>query len=285
MGEVDQAAEEVTTVPPHMVLKRTIPRGTLVEHYVRSAMFQLCLWTITAIVVCSTISPAMAKPLSGSVQKHGLTGATRIARPGVPQLSGDAHQAESGAKVQSNDFNLHGEQATTAPSWPVTLGTEIRSTSLKPLIETSPKPEPETNGGGGSTTAIGSPVPAPATNQLIIVRLTYHMLDEKNVFKASKMCLALRSTGCDVMLMLDKEATRIASKHLATQYADRNENRTQLAREALEKILNAGCRVVAAQDWANDFGVDEGSAVSGVELMSTDELAAEIVHSSKILEY
>jgi hypothetical protein len=85
--------------------------------------------------------------------------------------------------------------------------------------------------------------------------------------------------------MLDKEATRIANKHLATQYIQRNETRTRSTREVLSGLINDGVRVIVEQDWANDFGTNRESAVAGVEFMSTSELAAEIVRSSKILEY
>lgn len=236
-----------------------------------------------------TSGTSISKPLAGEVQKQGGVGVTRIGRPAGPQLFGTAQQAGLNAKVQTNDFDLNAQHATAAPTTPPTgplpMETGIRSITIKPLIEDAPKIPATSHGSGEGAEATSPPITMPPTKQVIIVRLIYHMLDEQNMYKACKMCLALRQTGCDVVLMLDKEATRVANKNLHSQFIDRKETRARAPHDALESVLNNGVRVVASKDWANDFGVDESNSVSGVELLSTDQLAAEIVRSTKILEY
>lgn len=239
------------------------------------------------LVVCHALAfcDAHAKPLSGKIEKKEPV---RVARPITIKLSASKHQRVLDAGVDSSQFQLNTNKLESGTG---STFTELKS---EPLFGNT------SSGIGKGFSSSASPIqpssgldshpilPRTTTGagvQLIIVRLTYHMLDEQNVFNACKMCHSLRSAGCDVILMLDKEATRIAARTLSTQVTMRKENRAQMVPPLIERLLSDGVRVVASSDWAEDYSINSGNAINGIEFLATDQMAAEIVKSSKILEY
>ena len=199
--------------------------------------------------------------------------------------------------MQHTDFQL---PANTTPEWksgfttltPMTeqakpLSGGARDEKNNPSFNAKASPAVPTTGSGGGITSHPHDDRKAPRKQLIVVRLTYYMIDEQNPFYAFRFAESLQQKHPDVevVMLLEKEGTRCANKDLNTNFIMRNEKVAHKLSDLVTGFLQKGGRVVVSRDWANAFGVTEANMIQGVQLCDNDAIGDLVVDASKILEY
>lgn len=266
---------------------------------------QLITTYILVGIVPSAISAEQEKALHGSVSKKDNPASGRVQRQAPSTVYQKRINSKENMPSPRSNFNSLLERTdfqlpkTTQNEWKPqasTISGEDKLTSnreLKDAVQEKPTftkntPAPSsTSTTAPAATSPETPSSRKAQKQLIIIRLTYLALDEQNSFYGFKFAESLLQNHPDieVIVLLDKEATRIANKEQNTHFIARNEKVAQKLSDVVRSFLQKGGLVVASKDWASSFGVTEANLLAGVRLYDNSDLGNLIVEANKILEY
>jgi len=154
-----------------------------------------------------------------------------------------------------------------------------------PLLKSfPPTPSPGSDSGQGTQTTQHQDFAL--RRQTIIVRLTNHGVDEGNSSRALHFASLMLSHGnVTVILLLDKDAARLANRNILSYAAATGANRAHSTTELIEEFISAGGAVIASISWAHSYGIDASVCIQNVRLLSDKEVIEEILNCDKILDY
>lgn len=257
----------------------------------------------TSATFTSSMGQEQNKALQGNVTRNSSTRVQRFsqssqAKKGAIQQSAQ-QQHSLNSFLERNDFQLpksSGGSSIPQPalalpaldkSQPFTGTLQDKSNIPSFSSKTNLQAPPST---GDSSSSATNPIhhQPKATKQVIVIRLTYYMLDEQNPFYAFRFAEQLQKkhqTNIDIVVLLEKEGTRCANKEQNTHMIVRNEKTAHKLSDLITSFIQNGGQVVASREWAKAFGVTEANLIQGVQLCDNDEVGDLIVNASKILEY
>lgn len=265
------------------------------------SFISVLLLSSEAVQCLPVIAKDDTKLLQGNVVKHAAS--TRIQRtPQTQKLTSPVfkHQVPGrttpdafNSFLQHTDFQLPTKttqkpdvsSATPFAEKPNSLSGGAHEDSSNPSFTTK-APLPSPLGSGGDT--VSEPHESKAKHkQIIVIRLTYYMLDEQNPFYAFRFAEVLQQKHSDVevVVLLEKEGVRCANKDLNTSFILRNEKQAHKLSDLVTAFMQQGGRVMVSRDWASSFGVSEANLIQGVQLSDSEAIGDLVIDATKILEY
>lgn len=183
----------------------------------------------------------------------------------------DSLSSAAPISIQTHSTNLELDGNSEVPNMPP---------NVKP-----PAPDSKQGGAPSVSSAPSSRKPSVQSGS-VIIRLTYHMLDEKNAFKALKLAKILQAKGtAPVTLVLEKEGARIANRSINLSYIHNGESVARSLNQTVREFIVSGGRVIVPMDSAKEYGLLQSNVVQGVELMPEEDYADEILCAGKLMDY